>query len=130
MSVLPEIRSFVRVEVGLNPQKTMENWSEEDRTEHMSMTFEQAREHLNHNVTKQIINILLKVERNPVGVERDLEQMRVLVSTLTYISEVVADLPNSINQAKTQRDLLDTMTEAITDIQTKIKQTIVEEVEP
>jgi len=108
------------LEVGINPQKTMENWRDEDRTEPNSMSFQELREHLNHVVTRQIVDILIQTQTRPTGIEQKLNQLEDVVSTLTYISELLADLPKSIEHANTNKDIMESMRSTLTDIQKRI----------
>jgi len=112
------------IEVGIEPQRTMTSWEDETRSEDNSMTFPEMREHLNHQVTRQIVNVLIQSQLKPTDVESRLSQMDQLVKTMSYISELLADLIPAIDRAQTQEDIIHTMTETITDIRKAIKKSI------
>jgi len=116
-------KKFSQIEVGLEPQKTMDDWEREERTEDHAMSFEDFRKHIATVLGQQIVYMIHSIHTKPSALANDMDALKTSVDSITLISgrlhQLSLDLENA-DPNMNKDDLINMMTKVLEDIRKTI----------
>lgn len=112
------------IEAGIDPQKTVEDWDREERTEPESMTLEQLRYYCNNDLKVEIVNLILNIRQFPRPIEQEINSLTPSIKALEEISQILVDINPAIQHATSKDQIINIMKESLEDIRKKILQSL------
>ena len=108
------------IEVGLIPQKTLEDWQLETKGEENAMDFENIRSYIRVMMKSELIHAVLSIRSKPTNVDAQVLQLKKSVIALQNIAEIITDVSPASKQAQNKDELIVILIEALEDIRKSI----------
>lgn len=121
-------KQFTLAEIGVPSQKTIDDWEKEMRSEPNAMTFRELQKYTESELKMAMVRIILHTDLKPRDLDAELQAMKRLVKTVEYIVGIYRDLKPAIETSKDQKELTQTMADALRDIQSALVMGLQQEV--
>lgn len=114
---------FHPIELGIDPQKTLEDWKMEIKCEEKAMDFEDIRSYVRVMMKSELLHTVLSIQQNPTNTEAQLIHFKKSIVALQSIAEIINDVAPASKRAQNKEQLISILIEALEDIRKSIIQT-------